>query len=139
MARRYLLRSSTTTHISSPRCKAKSDVLDAFQKFIAMATAHFRSKIAKLRSDNGGEYINDEFIDFCEQAGIVMEHIVPYTPQQNGVAERMNRTIMERARAMLDDASFKRSKWSVAVLAVVYLINRSPTSALKETKTPYEM
>lgn len=68
-----------------------------------------------------------------------MEHIVPYTPQQNGVAERMNRTIMERARAMLDDASFKRSKWSVAVLAVVYLINRSPTSALKETKTPYEM
>lgn len=119
--------------------KSKSDVLDAFQKYAAMATVHFGNRIARLRSDNGGEYINANFIKYCEDAGIVMEPTVPYTPQQNGVAERMNRTIMERARSMLDDAGFKRSMWSEAVLTAVHLINRSPTAALDENKTPYEM
>lgn len=119
--------------------KSKGDVLDAFRKYAAMATVHFGTRIARLRSDNGGEYINANFVQFCEEAGIVMEPTVPYTPQQNGVAERMNRTIMERARSMLDDAGFKRSMWNEAVLTAVHLINRSPTTALAENRTPYEM
>ena len=56
-----------------------------------------------LRSDNGGEYILNEFKDFCSKEGIQRELIVPHNPQQNGVAERKNRTIAGAARAILHD------------------------------------
>lgn len=108
-------------------------------KYAAMVTAHFERKIARVRCDNGGEYKNHEFSNFCEKSGIVLETTMPYTPQQNGVAERMNRTIMEKSRSMLDDCGFQRLMWSEAVLASVFLINRSPTSALKDAVTPYEL
>ena len=56
-------------------------------------------QILKLRSDNGGEYVNKKFIKFCTQYGIQMQDIVPYTPQQNGVAERKNHTLKEMAKS----------------------------------------
>lgn len=119
--------------------EAKSEVLDAFRKYAAMATAHFGTKIARLRSDIGREYINTEFKKYCDDAGIVMEPTVPYTPEQNGKSERFNRTVMERARAMMEDAEIDWNMWSEAVLAAVHVINRSPTAALRGAKTPYEM
>lgn len=119
--------------------KAKSDVVEAFRKYSAMAMSHFERKIARLRSDNGTEYINEELVEYCEKLGIAMEPSVPYTPQQNGVAERMNRTILERARAMLDESGINRFLWTEAVQAAVHVINRSPTNALAVTKTPFEM
>jgi hypothetical protein len=64
---------------------------------------------------------------------------VPYTPQQNGIAERTNRTITEKARAMLVASKLASSFWDEAVLTATYLINRSPTKALTNNKTPYEM
>ena len=78
-----------------------------------------------------------EFTEYCKSKGIKKDDTIPYTPQQNGVSERMNRTIMETTRSMLHHAELPLSFWAEAVSTAVYLRNRSPTSYLKEM-TPYE-
>ncbi|KAE8689304.1 paired amphipathic helix protein Sin3-like 3-like [Hibiscus syriacus] len=78
--------------------KKKSEVFDTFRKWKAMMENESGLKVKRLRSDNGGEYRNRRFRDFCANNGIKMETTVPMTSQQNGVAERMNRTLNERAR-----------------------------------------
>jgi hypothetical protein len=76
------------------------------------------------------EYCSKEFNDYCSYHGIRREKTVPRTPQENGVSERMNRTIMERARSMRLHAGFPLQLWVDAVDTVVYLINRGPSSSL---------
>jgi transposase InsO family protein len=83
-----------------------------------------------LRSDNGSEYCIKEFDYYCSYHGIHREKIVPGTPQENGVSERMNRTIMERERSMRLHAGFPLQFWADVVDTVVYLINRGPSSSL---------
>ena len=83
------------------------------------------------------EYIHDQFNTYLFTMGIERQVTVARTPQQNGVAERANRTIMEAARAMLHAAGLPLSFWECAVMAAVYLRNRSPTKALTDA-TPYE-
>jgi transposase InsO family protein len=78
----------------------KSDVFETFKKWKAMVENETGLKIKKLRSDNGGEYEDNEFKKFCYQSGIKLIRTVPGTPQQNGTAERMNRTLTEKARSM---------------------------------------
>ena len=90
-----------------------------------------------MRTDNSGEFCSAEFDRFCKDHGIERHKTTPYTPQQNGVAERMNRTLMERARSMLSGAGLEQKFWAEALAIACYLINRSPTSALVE-KTPME-
>ena len=85
-----------------------------------------------LRSDNGEEYTSDKFTKFCADKGILHEFTVPYCPQQNGVAERLNRTIMEGARSMLYQAKLPLDFWAEGCSTVVYLHNRSPTTASKD-------
>ena len=80
--------------------KHKSEVFEVFKRWKAMVENETGLKIKKLRSDNGGEYEDSEFKKFCYDSGIRLERTVPGTPQQNGVAERMNRTLTERARSM---------------------------------------
>lgn len=92
----------------------------------------------KLRSDCGTEYCNNEFNCFLREAGIIHETTVPYTPEQNGVSERLNRTIIEKARAMLEDAHLENKYWAEAVSTAVYLNNLSPTNA-KKGKIPEEL
>lgn len=116
----------------------KNEVLKCFKQYEAMASAHFDKKISCLRTDNGTEYYNTEFIDFCNENGINMVSTVPYTPQQNGVSERMNRTIMDKARTMLHEANLSKEFWGEAVYVAAYLTNRSPTNALLDNSTPFE-
>jgi len=78
----------------------KSDVFEAFKKWKAMVENETGLKIKKLRSDNGGEYEDNEFKKFCYQSGIKFIRTVPSTPQQNGTSEYMNKTLTERARSM---------------------------------------
>ncbi|PFX33126.1 Retrovirus-related Pol polyprotein from transposon TNT 1-94 [Stylophora pistillata] len=78
-----------------------------------------------LRGDNGGEYTSDKFTKFCADKGILREFTVPYCPQQNGVAERLNRTIMEGARSMLYQAKLPLDFWAEACSTAVYLNNGS--------------
>lgn len=117
----------------------KDEVIDCFREYEALVTAHFGSRIARLRTDNGGEYVSEEMRKFCRNKGISMELTVPYTPEQNGVSERMNRTLMERARALLAESGFGKEMWGEAVYTATYLTNRCPTSAVTEKKTPYEL
>eukprot|EP00253_Pinus_taeda_P032549 PITA_32549 len=83
-----------------------------------------------LRIDNGGEYCSNAFKEYCNRLGIKHEKPMPGTPQRNGVAERMNRTIMEKVRSMLFNSSLEKNFWAEAVRTTCYLINRSPTTTL---------
>ena len=95
-------------------------------------------KIKTLRSDNGGEYTSKEFEDYLTKNGIRHERTVPKTPEQNGVAERMNRTLVKTIRAMLSDSKLPKKFWAEALSAASYVRNRSPTTAVK-AMTPYEV
>ncbi|KAG8489513.1 hypothetical protein CXB51_017534 [Gossypium anomalum] len=95
-------------------------------------------QIKYLRTDNGLEFCSDEFNRLCKSEGIVRHLTVRHTPQQNGVAERMNRTIMEKVRCMLSNANLPKSFWAEAASTACFLINRSPSVAI-EKETPQEV
>lgn len=94
--------------------------------------------IKKLRTGNGLEYLNEQFNSYCVREGIVMHKSVRKTPQQNRLAERMNRTLLESVRCMLFSANLHRRFLGEAVTTVAYLINRSPSTAI-DLKTPEEV
>ncbi|KXJ62430.1 hypothetical protein RP20_CCG010088 [Aedes albopictus] len=119
--------------------ESKDEVAECFEEYEAFVTAKFERPISRLKCDNGGEYRAKRFKKFCKSKGIQIEWTVPYTPEQNGLSERMNRTLVEKARAMLDDSAIDRKFWGQAVLTAAYLTNRSPTSALEANQTPYEL
>lgn len=110
--------------------KKKSDVLDCFIHFKNYVEKQTGLHIKCLRSDNGGEYCNDRFKRFLEKEGIAHQLTVPYCAQQNGVSERLNRTLIEKARCMLVQAGLCNRFWGEAVMTAIYLKNRSPTAAL---------
>ncbi|CAL2258196.1 unnamed protein product [Prunus armeniaca] len=94
-------------------------------------------KIKKLRSDRGGEYTSTEFLQFCDEVGLERQLTVAYSPQQNGVAERKNRTIVEMSKAMMNEEKLPYMFWGEAVNTTVYIQNRCPTKALNTTN-PFE-
>eukprot|EP00253_Pinus_taeda_P018317 PITA_18317 len=106
----------------------------AFEYFMVKT----KKKIKVLRTDNGGDFCSKEFEEFCKKSGIARHRTTPYTPQKNGVEERMNKTLMERARSMLSGAKLGQEFWVEAMETTCYLVNRSPSSAL-EYKTPQEV
>ena len=87
--------------------KLKSEVFNKFLAFKAFVEKQSGHQILKLRSDNGGEYVKNDFINFCTEHGIQMQHTVPYTPQQNGVAEKKNHTLKEMANCMLQSKGLR--------------------------------
>ena len=87
-------------------------------------------KLQKVRTDRGGEYLNTELDGYYKSKGVVHQTTAPYTPEQNGVAERFNRTLMERVRAMLLDAKLDKELWAEAAVTANYIKNRSPSSWL---------
>lgn len=117
--------------------KHKDEVFQRFQEWKAQVEKMTGKKVKALRSDNGGEYTSNEFTSFLTEEGIKHEQTMPHTPEQNGVAERLNRTLMESVRTMLADSKLPHRFWAEALSTSVYLRNRSPTKAL-EGITPYE-
>ncbi|KAL3835280.1 hypothetical protein ACJIZ3_003671 [Penstemon smallii] len=109
--------------------KTKDQVLDAFKQFQASAERQTGKKLKCIRSDNGGEYIGP-FDAYCRSQGIRHQKTPPKTPQLNGLAERMNRTLVERVRCLLSEAKLSRSFWGEALNTVVHVINLSPTISL---------
>jgi transposase InsO family protein len=83
-----------------------------------------------LRSDNGGEYKSDEFVQFCRERGIRREFMAPYSPEQNGVAERMNQTIQKQIVSMLYHSGLLEGFWAEALLTAVHIINMFPSRPL---------
>ena len=126
--------------------KNKGEVLEKFKSYTNLVenrtsrrikTLNIWSSVKSVRSDNGGEYLSNAFKLFCSEKGIVQELTNPYTPEQNGVSERLNRTIVEAVRSMLIHSNLPLSFWAEAVRSAVYVLNRTPTSALCNV-TPYE-
>jgi hypothetical protein len=115
----------------------KSQAFSFFQKFKALVEKQSGYYLKVLRTDRGGEFTSDEFKEFCNLHGIKKELTTAYTPQQNGVAERKNRTIVEMARCMLKEKSLSNMYWADAVHTTAYILNRSPTKMVKNS-TPYE-
>jgi hypothetical protein len=118
--------------------KSKDEVFSKFKEFKALIENLSERNIKILRSDNGGEYTSKEFMNFCRDVGIKRELTTPYNPQQNSVAERKNRTIMEVVKTMIHDQYLPMFLWAEAAMAVVYVQNRLSHSVLG-FKTPEEM
>ena len=124
--------------------KNKNNVFAKFKQYVNQTENRTGNLIKKLsinvkslRSDNGGEYKSNEFNEYCMEKGIYREFTNPYSPRQNGVSERLNRTIIETVRSIIFQAKLPIKFWAEAVNTAVYLRNRSPTVYL-ENKTPYE-
>jgi len=118
--------------------KDKSEAFSAFKECKIMIENQTEKKVKKLRTDNGMEFCSKEFNAYFKSEGIVRHYTIPYTPQQNGVAERMNRTIISKARCMLSNAGLHRRFWAEVASTACYLINHSPSIAI-DKKTPIEV
>ena len=90
-----------------------------------------------LRTDNGTEYVNKDINHLCNEVGIQLQHTVPYTPQQNGVVERKNRSLKDMANCMLHARSLSSKLWVEAINCASYIQNRSPHKSVTR-KTPFE-
>lgn len=111
---------------------------DCFRNFVSLLHSQTGNLVTVLRSDNGGEYEGTDFRCWLLRRGIRHETTVRYTPQQNGVAERDNRTIVEGARTLLHSKPFLSLQfWAEALNCVVYTLNRSLSSS-HSTVTPKE-
>lgn len=110
--------------------KGKNEVFEAFQDFKNLAECQLKRRLKILRTDNGTEYCNNEFKEYLRKNGIRHQLTVEYTPQQNGVAERKNRTLIEMARCMLLQASLPPSYWAEAISTANYIRNRCPSRSL---------
>ncbi|CAK9813843.1 Retrovirus-related Pol polyprotein from transposon TNT 1-94 [Anthophora plagiata] len=117
--------------------KGKHAVLDAFKEFKAFVENQTGKKIKYLQSDNGKEYCNTAFDDFLKTEGIGRRLTVTHTPEQNGVAERRNRTLMDMTRCLLMQSGMPDSFWGEAANTANYIRNRCPSTCLNG-KTPFE-
>lgn len=115
----------------------KDRILDEFEKYRALIETQSGRKVKCIQSDNGREYVNKRFDEFLQKHGITRRLTIPYNPEQNGIAERRNRTLMETARCLLISSGMPSSLWAEAVNTANFIRNRCPTSKLKG-KTPYE-
>jgi hypothetical protein len=121
-----------------PKCyflrnKSAETILKHFKEYKAWAENITGQKIKILRTDGGGEYINLQMTAFLKENGIEHQHTVPYTPQQNGIAERFNRTVIERTRAILHGQHLPSKLWAEILDAIRYLYTIGPIRALKDS------
>lgn len=118
--------------------KHKSEALEAFKNFKNKVEKQTGKKVKCLQSDNGLEYINNSFKKFLDDQGITRRLTVPDTPQQNGVSERKNRTLVEMARCMMIEANIAPGFWAEAINTANYIRNRCKSSSVGG-KIPYEL
>lgn len=109
--------------------KRKSETLVKFKQFKSMIELQTSHRIKAIRSDNGGEYISQDFIRFCDESGIMRQLTQTYTSHQNGMAERKNRTLPYKARCMAFASGISDHLWTEAVATANYVTNRTSTKA----------
>ena len=117
--------------------KEKSDALEKFKVFKERVEQETKERIQTFRTDRGGEFVSEEFNKYCKESGIRRHLTAPYSPQQNGVVERRNRTMMEMTRSCLKHMALPNWLWGEGIRHSTYLLNRIATRALKDL-TPYE-
>jgi len=116
----------------------KSDTFQTFQQFKVYVEKSVGQPIKILRSDGGGEYVSYEMANFLRSCGIKHEMSTPHTPQQNGVAERYNRSLQETVRALMISAGIPTNLWAEIAATAAYLRNRLPTRT-NQGRTPFEL
>jgi hypothetical protein len=117
--------------------KSKDQTLHAYKTFAAWANTQHNSKIKKLRSDRGGEYTGGDFTKFLQEQGTERRLTTHDTPEHNGVAESLNRRLLERVHAILHHSQLPKNLWGEAIMFAVWLKNCTSTHAIGNT-TPYE-
>lgn len=115
----------------------KSEVGEKIKEYVKLVEAKWNLKVSTVRCDNGGEYLSNIIRSWTKEVGIQLDTTVPYTPQLNGRAERLNRSLLDKVRALLFDSNLGKKMWGEAMYTSAYLLNRTPTEALN--CTPYEM
>ena len=118
--------------------KSKDQAFASFSSLVPLIENSCKSKLRAIRSDNGLEFVNSQFVEFCKESGIDHNFSAPRSPQQNGVVERKNRTLEDMARTMLLSSKLPQSYWAQAVDTSCYIINMSMLRLLLD-KTPYEL
>ena len=117
--------------------RLKSETANELINFIKLVELQLQKLVHKIRSDNGTEFVNQILDSFLQTKGIEHNLSAPYSPQQNGVVERRNRTLVEAARAMLNFANLSLYFWAEAVQTACFVQNRSVINKRLD-KTPYE-
>jgi transposase InsO family protein len=115
----------------------KSCVFEIFKKFKSLVENESGCLIQCLRTDRGGEFTSTAFNEFCSEHGVKRQLTAAYTPQQNGVSERKNRTLLNMVRSMIVARGVPKTFWPEAVKWAAYVMNRCPTFAVKDM-TPEE-
>lgn len=110
--------------------KYKSDAFVFFKEFKTKVEKESGYYIKTLRTNQGGEYISNDFQKICKENGINKQFIARYTPQKNGVAERKNRTIIEMAWSMIKEKTLPNEYWAKVVACSIYILNRYPTKVV---------
>jgi transposase InsO family protein len=130
--RRYflLLVDDATRYMWILLLPAKNFAPDAIKRIQAAAEAQSGRKLRVFRMDNGGEFTSTEFATYCVDEEIQRHFSAPYAPQQNGVVERRNQTVVAMARALLKQRSMPAEFWGEAVNTAVFQLNRAPTKSL---------
>ncbi|KAH9782268.1 hypothetical protein KPL71_008823 [Citrus sinensis] len=118
--------------------KTKDDAFEKFKIWKTLVETQTNRKVRRLRTDNGLEFCNKRFNDFCAENGVVRHKTVRHTPQQNGLAERMNRTLIDKVRCMLIQSRLPMSLWAETLSTACYIVNRSPSSGIN-FRTPIEL
>ncbi|GJS37076.1 putative ribonuclease H-like domain-containing protein [Tanacetum coccineum] len=118
--------------------RTKDETSGILKDFIRQIENQLNQKVKTIRCDNGTEFKNRDFIEFCGSKGIKREYSNARTPQQNGVVERKNMTLIEAARTMLADSFLPNTFWAKAVSTACYVLNRVLVTK-PQNKTPYEL
>lgn len=118
--------------------KTKDEAFSCFKIYKSLVENQTGKTIKVLRTDNGLEFCSKEFEKYLQDAGIIHQKTNPYTPEQNGLCERLNRTVVEKSKCLLFDADLPKKFWAEAVNTAVYLRNRTVASGLNN-KTPFEL
>ncbi|KAM1192904.1 hypothetical protein ACFX10_013253 [Malus domestica] len=115
----------------------KSESFERFKEFKNEVEKQTGKQIKILRSDRGGEYLSNEFLDYHKECGIISQWTPSGTPQLNGVSERRNRTLMNMVHSMMSSANLPVTFWGYALYTTAYLLNRVPSKSVSQR--PYEI
>ncbi|KAH9771320.1 hypothetical protein KPL71_012662 [Citrus sinensis] len=116
----------------------KDDAFEKFKIWKTLVETQTNKKVRRLRTDNGLEFCNKRFDDFCADNEVVRHKTVRHTPQQNGLAERMNRTLIDKVRCMLIQSRLPMSLWAETLSTACYIVNRSSSYGIN-FRTPIEL
>ena len=112
---------------------SKERTFGIFKEFKQKVENELGIKLKMFRTDRGGEFTSNEFLQYCKEIGITRQLTAPYSPQQNRVIERKNRTILSATRCMMKATNMPQNFWAEAVRHAILILNCTPTESLKDT------